>query len=61
MKGGAEDVRDQKSGSVIVQDRRESMTFMLGFMVGGIVGVFIMGLVTTAGRNNDAGGNDDAR
>lgn len=36
------------------------MSFMLGFMVGGIVGVFIMGLVTAAGRNDDAGGNDDA-
>ena len=36
------------------------MNFMLGFMVGGIVGVFIMGLVTAAGRNDDVGGNDDA-
>ena len=35
------------------------MIFMLGFMVGGIVGVFIMGLVTAAGRNDDAGGDNN--
>ena len=36
------------------------MEFLLGIVIGGIVGVFIMGLVTAAGRNDDAGGNDDA-
>lgn len=32
------------------------MVFMLGFMLGGIIGVFIMGLVTASKKKDDAGG-----